>query len=102
MDYCGKISKFSIDATTTFMGLNMIQFPNQNISLALQARKKLKDELLAQGEAVSEDLFLLMRLLKSCTIPQFGTYIEKIESDWEDGSLTLTAPDLAPKTSTAA
>ena len=48
MDYCGKTSNYTIDATKTkLMELNLSQFQNQNISLVLQAQTKLKDELLA-------------------------------------------------------
>jgi hypothetical protein len=57
MEYCGKTSKYGIDVLKTkLMELTLKQFKDQNISLALQHRNKLKDELIAQGEGVHEDL----------------------------------------------
>jgi hypothetical protein len=98
LEYSGKTSQYGIDAIKTqLIAMRLDQFEKQNVSLALQARNRLKDELTSLGEPFQDDFFHLQRLLQSCGVPKFVTYIEGLESQIDDGLLFLTANELANK-----
>ncbi len=65
-----------------------------NVESMLLHRKTLLDDILAQGEIFSEDLYRTFKCLETVKEPEsFVRYIEDKKSEWEDG-VNLTSEEL--------
>jgi hypothetical protein len=67
---------------------------DNNLESMLLYRKTLLDDILAQGEIFSEDLYWTFKCLETVKEPEtFVRYIEDKKSEWEDG-INMTSEEL--------
>ncbi len=94
MQYSLQTMRYGSESTKDKLhSLNVKAFGN-NVENMLLYRKTLLDDILAQGEVFSEDLYWTFKCLETVREPDsFIRYIEDKKSEWEDG-VNMTSEEL--------
>jgi hypothetical protein len=94
MQYSLQTTRYGSQSTKDKLhNLNVKAFDN-NVESMLLYRKTLLDDILAQGEIFSEDLYWTFKCLETVKEPEtFVRYIEDKKSEWEDG-INMTSEEL--------
>jgi hypothetical protein len=94
MQYSLQTTRYGAETTKVKLhNLNAKDFGN-NVEMMLIQRKTLIDDLHAQGEIFSDDLYWAFKCLETVDNPAvFKRYIEDKKSEWEEGA-DITAPEL--------